>query len=214
MKNIERILEMLKLFDGRDFYGVNFYRGDYFKSSIGATKKLSKEEAKRIIEENIKCDVRQKECFFNEWSTNTLPAFKKSVDNINNKINVKKIELEALISEIAFLETELNDRVEKITKYEEEDVKTIICISEHKKVSNYGEYALYISLKNVTSKSNFDIEILEREKLSFNQRVTYRNQKILDWIKTNNVQEIHTNIDLSSFIIKNKLTNLKVYSDL
>ena len=52
-KQIEDILERAKNDEGTNYYGINYYRGRYFATSIGAVKKLSRKEAAEIVKENL-----------------------------------------------------------------------------------------------------------------------------------------------------------------
>lgn len=53
-KEIKAILEEAKQNEGKDFYGVNFYRGKFYVTSIGAVKKISQKEAAEVIQKNMR----------------------------------------------------------------------------------------------------------------------------------------------------------------
>jgi len=52
-KQIKAIIEKMKSDEGTNYHGVNYYRGKFYISSIGAVQKITQKKAIEIIKQSI-----------------------------------------------------------------------------------------------------------------------------------------------------------------
>lgn len=167
---------------------------------------MCKEINKKEIENNLK----NKEVVFNSWANDSLKALKNYIPVFDTLIKDREKDIERLLYEIKILKNEKSNRIIKIEELEKQEIKTIIEIQEHKKPSQYGEYSLYLTIKNVSSETNETINVIKNEKLNFKQRVSERDLVLMRWIQYNKVEEIYTNVNINKFIKNNSLDWIKV----
>lgn len=167
---------------------------------------MRKEIDKTEIERNLKNNL----FILNNFEDDSLKFIKKYLNEFDTKISERELKVKEILYEIEFLKIEKEKRIEKINELEKEGYKLIVKVYESKKQYKFDSYELFVSLREVTKSSNFLVGTIECDKLSFQERVTIRDSYLLRWINDNNVEEIHTNIDLSKFIKKNNLENIKV----
>lgn len=164
-----------------------------------------------INEEYEKRNLTNSYCWlFGEGTYYSLEKIENNIAEIDKQIRRYEEEINKWIYKIGILREEKENKIKEAEKIKSKNTKIAIYINEKPKKGEYSNYKLYLSVKKITEDGKDIISVLRESNLGFSQRVTIRNEYLLEWVNEYDIAEINTNVDIFKFIKENKLDNIKI----